>query len=127
MKENEMEASMAKKILIVDDNKLMRNLLYYLFEGKYSVTTAENGWDGLSKFKENSFDLVITDNDMPGLDGRSMAKSIRASLPTQPIIMISGGDHKNMQRYVDDGIVNEYLAKPCTIEMISAVAKRYLN
>jgi DNA-binding NtrC family response regulator len=118
---------MAKQILIVDDDQLLRQCLYYLFEGKYSVTTAENGREGLDKFKQNGFDLVITDYKMPGLDGGSMAKSIRESQPTQAIVMMSGEDHVSMRDYIEEGIINEYLEKPFSIKRITEVAKRYLN
>ena len=67
------------KILIVDDSTMLRDMLSYaLNEGGYSdVVEAVDGVDGLNKANEYSFDLVITDVNMPNMDGLTLVSELR--------------------------------------------------
>ncbi|MGB5868478.1 MAG: response regulator [Arcobacteraceae bacterium] len=81
------------KLLIVDDSTMLRDMLSYaLNEGGYNdVTEAVDGLDGLNKAKETDFDLVITDINMPNMDGITLVSELR-SLPqykTSPILVLT--------------------------------------
>jgi two-component system, chemotaxis family, chemotaxis protein CheY len=67
------------KLLIVDDSTMLRDMLSYaLNEGGYNdVIEAVDGVDGLEKAKASTFDLVITDVNMPNMDGLSFIKELR--------------------------------------------------
>lgn len=67
------------KLLIVDDSTMLRDMLSYaLNEGGYSnVVEAVDGMDGLEKAKATQFDLVITDVNMPNMDGLSLVTELR--------------------------------------------------
>jgi CheY-like chemotaxis protein len=79
-------------ILVIDDEKAILNVVQTaLSRAGFEVDIALDGQNGLQKFNEGRFDLVITDILMPGIDGREVAKHIRNSeKPYTPIIGISG-------------------------------------
>ena len=78
-------------ILIIDDERAIRKTLSEIlsFEG-YKVDEASDGEEGLKKFKEKTFDLVLCDIKMPKLDGIEFLQRAGEINPDIPIIMISG-------------------------------------
>lgn len=81
------------KLLIVDDSTMLRDMLNYaLNEGGYNdVVEAVDGVDGLSKAKSTTFDLIITDVNMPNMDGLTLIKELR-KLPqyiSRPILVLT--------------------------------------
>jgi CheY-like chemotaxis protein len=79
-------------ILVVDDNEDIRDLIeMILTEDNHDVTTAKDGKEGLAIFKENTFDLVITDILMPDTDGIELIIELTNSGNKTPIIAMSGG------------------------------------
>lgn len=81
------------KLLIVDDSTMLRDMLNYaLNEGGYTdVTEAVDGVDGLEKAKAATFDLIITDVNMPNMDGLTLIGELR-KLPTyvsRPILVLT--------------------------------------
>ena|ERR1700754_2747178 len=83
---------MAKKILIVEDNLDMRELLHlYLTREGFTVATASDGREGLYMAGAERPDLIITDINMPNLDGLEMIKQLRAQAPFKdlPILVFT--------------------------------------
>ena len=80
------------KILVIDDEKVIINMIQQLLEMHgHDVDTAYDGGEGIQKFDNDCFDLVITDICMPGVDGNSVAKHIRNSDKKYvPVIGMSG-------------------------------------
>jgi len=80
------------RVLIIDDEEAVRCLLTdALSMNGIDTDAANNGSDGLEKFHQEKFDIVITDLVMPGINGNSVAREIRISeRPDTPIIGISG-------------------------------------
>ena len=79
------------RILAVDDeNQILKVIERQLTKDGHQVVTANSGRDGLIKFLADTFDLIITDNAMPGINGRQMAETVRGHDSTIPIIMITG-------------------------------------
>jgi len=80
-----------KKVLIVDDSKFSRNMIRKMLEdAEYEVIgEAVDGLDGVEKLKELSPDLVLTDIEMPNLDGISMIKEMRSYNNDINILIIS--------------------------------------
>lgn len=80
---------MRKNILIIDDNKDMLGIFeQLLLDDGFSVSTANNGIAGIELFKRESFDLVITDINMPGMSGFDVINAINNILMI-PIILMS--------------------------------------
>lgn len=81
---------MAKKILIVEDDDNIRELLrLYLEREDYEIIEAENGAVGMTRFKADSPDMILLDMMMPVMDGWQVCREIRESGSTTPIIMIT--------------------------------------
>lgn len=80
------------KILVIDDEKVIINIIQQLLEmNGYVVDTADDGGEGILKFDNDCFDLVITDICMPGVDGNAVARHIRHSDKKYvPVIGMSG-------------------------------------
>lgn len=77
-------------ILIVDDDQSYRSILQTIFsDSSYSVSTAENGKDALDLLQSNPVDLVITDLQMPNLDGVSLIQEVKRRYPTTLFIVMS--------------------------------------
>ena len=87
-------------ILIIDDEKAIRKTLTEIlsFEG-YKIDEAADGEEGLKKFKEKSYDVVLCDIKMPKLDGIEFLQKAADTSPDVPIIMISG--HGNIETAVE--------------------------
>ncbi len=80
-----------KKILVVDDQPSVRELLAEFLEGeKYSVKVALDGYDALRKIEKSSFDVVITDIRMPGMNGIEFVSELRERNIKTKIITMSG-------------------------------------
>ncbi|MGZ5246117.1 MAG: response regulator, partial [Flavitalea sp.] len=79
------------QILIIDDEKAIRKTLTEIlsYEG-YKIEEASDGEEGLRKFKEKTFDVVLCDIKMPKLDGIEFLDKAREVNPDVPVIMISG-------------------------------------
>ena len=83
---------MAKKILIVDDSPTMRQMVTFtLREANFDVLEAENGQDALKKIEGQKFDLILTDLNMPIMDGITFIRNARGLPATKyvPILMLT--------------------------------------
>ncbi|MBL0152535.1 MAG: sigma-54-dependent Fis family transcriptional regulator [Chitinophagaceae bacterium] len=100
-------------ILIIDDEKAIRKTLSEIlsFEG-YKIDEAADGEEGLKKFKEKTYDLVLCDIKMPKLDGIEFLQKAGESNPDVPVIMISG--HGNIETAVEavKKGAYDYISKP---------------
>lgn len=117
------------KILIVDDDKNIRLLLSQCLEENedYEVTSAVDGEHALAKVDEESFDLVLLDMKLPGMDGLQVLRRLRALSPDQLVIVITA--HGTIETAVEAmklGAV-DYLQKPFTPDEIRAIVKHNLS
>ena len=100
-------------ILIIDDEKAIRKTLSEIlsFEG-YKIDEASDGEEGLKKFKDRSYDVVLCDIKMPKIDGIEFLQKAGESNPDIPIIMISG--HGNIETAVEAVKTGayDYISKP---------------
>ncbi|OGR40621.1 MAG: hypothetical protein A2051_13050 [Desulfovibrionales bacterium GWA2_65_9] len=112
---------MPKTVLIVDDSAMMRKIVMKnLRDCGYEVTIVEasDGKEGLDKFAAGGVDLVLSDWNMPNMDGLSMVRAIRKLDPEKkvPVIMITTeGSADKVKEAVLAG-ANNYLSKPFTAE-----------
>ena len=118
------------KILIVDDDPTTRKLIGLFLKAKgYAVAYAENGLDGIEKIGMENPNLIITDLNMPFMDGIEFVKSVRAD-PARaeiPILMVTTeADPEERERAVSVG-VNGYLVKPVTAEMVTQNIRHILK
>jgi len=103
-----------KSILIVEDSITSRMLLKNILEsGGYHVTTAVDGQDGLTTLKTNRFDLVVSDVQMPRMDGYQLTSRIRQDkdLAELPVILVTSlGSREDRERGIEAG-ASAYIIK----------------
>ncbi|MGM0438805.1 MAG: response regulator [Bacillota bacterium] len=110
-----------KNILIIDDEKNIRFTLEKSLEKDYNIVTAVNGEDGIKKFGEQDFDVVLLDMKLPGIDGIETLKQIKEKDKTANIIIITGfGSVDSAVETMKLGAI-DYLKKPFTPEEIKEV------
>ena len=106
---------MSKAVLIVDDSEMVRNFHAYILKSAgFNVISAVDGADALEKLYMNDIELVLTDINMPNMDGYTLIEKIRddEEFEDLPIIIISTEDEaKDKQRGFDAG-ANIYIVKP---------------
>ena len=84
-------------ILWADDEiDLLKPHVYFLEEKGYEVTTVTNGQDAIDLCAENAYDLVILDENMPGLNGIETLGKIKSAHPHLPVVMITKSEEENI-------------------------------
>jgi CheY-like chemotaxis protein len=106
-----------RRILVADDNRTIRNAIstFLGFMG-FEVALAGTGIEALAAFLESSFDLVLTDLQMPAMDGLSLARHIKERSPSTPVILITGSDRETVRRKVERAPVDSVIFKPFRLE-----------
>jgi len=80
---------MSKSILVVDDTRSMRAMVAAVLQGAgYEVAEAGDGLEALALARQRVFDLVVTDHNMPGMDGVTLVKELRALPDYDPVALI---------------------------------------
>lgn len=104
---------LSKKVLVVDDNELMRVFLSdSLSLIGFKVETAEDGFEGFELFSHSRFDLVITDYDMPGIDGCYLTDLIKKRCSHTPVLMITGRSQDEVLEKITASQVDWLMFKP---------------
>lgn len=109
------EAVMEKRILIVDDCDTTRKLLSYIVrERGYKIYLASNGLEALEVMAENQVDMVVTDLNMPQMDGLELSRNLRSQEVYReiPIIMVTTESGDADRRMGASAGVTTYLTKP---------------
>ena len=126
--EDLIEFSKTLKVLYVEDNDDTRYLtllmLDYMFD---DITVAVDGIDGLDKMNDAKFDLIISDINMPNMDGIKMLEQIRTKdIETSFIILSAYDDIKYLLNTVNLGI-DGYILKPIDLEQLSKTVVKILK
>jgi signal transduction histidine kinase len=116
------------RILVVEDEPLVREVItVYLDEDHHHVVTAENGREGLEKFKAGEFDIVMTDRAMPEMNGDQLAQEIKKLRPNQPVVLLTGfGDLMSGAGEQPAG-VDLVVSKPFTLGTLRNAIARAMN
>jgi len=110
------------KILVVDDSSTMRRIIMNCLEeiGDNEIVEAVDGLDALMKLKEHNIDLVLTDWNMPNMDGLALLKKLRSNpeFLRVPILMVTTEAEKsNVVVALKEG-ANNYIVKPFSAEVL---------
>lgn len=108
-----------KRVLIVEDDENICQLLSHLFQEKYRLTIVQSGTEAILQASENQFDLVLLDLMLPGVTGESVLKMIKKESAVPVIIMTAVNDKKKTVELLKDGAV-DYVTKPFDIEELEA-------
>jgi two-component system chemotaxis response regulator CheY len=121
---------MAKSILAVDDSASIRQMVGFTLKSSgYEVTEAVDGMDGLEKAKGKTFNLILTDQNMPRMDGLTLIKSLRA-LPqykTVPILMLTTESSDTMKQQGKAAGATGWLVKPFDPQKLVEVVKKVIG
>jgi len=109
----DLEKISSGKILVIDDEEGIREVLGRIFQDKgHRVTLAKTSRKGLDKFKQDNFDLVLTDLGMPEMSGWELAKKIKEIDPGTPVGLITGWAVANTKENMKKRGVDFILSKP---------------
>lgn len=113
-----------KKVLLVEDDRDIVNLLeIHLRDLDCQLTKAYDGNDGLQKALEDTFDLIILDLMLPGMDGMDICRSIRAEKIHTPILMLTARSEEIDKVLGLESGADDYLTKPFSIREFIARVK----
>lgn len=112
----------SKKIIVIDDDEALLEVLSQLLALLgYKVICATNGYDGLSLFLKEKCDIVLTDFDMPGMDGITLAYHIKEDFPETLVVLMTGHDRASMTEMIENSNVDLTLFKPFELPEIMHV------
>jgi len=111
-----------RKILVIDDEAQILRVLRHVFNApEYAVKTAQDGGSGLEAFTEWQPDAVITDLQMPGIDGLEVCRRVRAASDVPLIVLSVRDEEKTIVAALDAG-ADDYVTKPfSTAELLARV------
>ncbi|MDO9282601.1 MAG: response regulator [Methylotenera sp.] len=121
---------MAKTILAVDDSGSLRQMVAFSLKAAgYEVVQAVDGQDGLNKAKEKTVDLVLTDQNMPIMDGLTLIKHLRelGSYKTVPILMLTTESSDEMKAKGKAAGANGWLVKPFDPKRLIEVVQKVIG
>lgn len=122
------------KILIVDDEPSIREILTFLFSKKnWEVLTAEDGYEALAVVKQSKPDIILTDINMPqksngekGLNGIELIEQLKMNYPTDhPKIYVMSGFLDNKEKIEKMEIVLSYFEKPDLMKAVNEIINTY--
>lgn len=112
------------KILIVDDFSTMRRIIKNLLRdlGFNNTSEADDGQTALPMLKTGEFDFLVTDWNMPGMDGLDLLKAVRAdeNLSSIPVLMVTSEAKREQIVVAAEAGVSGYVVKPCTAITLKA-------
>ena len=117
-----------KRILLIDDDMDMCSLLSHFLKRKgFETDMAYTGAKGMAKFKENHFDVVLSDFRLGDMDGREILKQVKSINPSVVVIIITGYSDVKMAVDVMRQGAFDYITKPLIPEEVINVINRGLN
>jgi two-component system chemotaxis response regulator CheY len=118
----------ALRVLLVDDSNLSRKYLHQILDniGIHSITEATDGAQALEILKHQTFDLIISDYNMPNIDGREMVEHIRThgEQPTIPVMMVTSEQNQNQLAAIQSAGVSALCAKPLSYDVMKQLIEQ---
>jgi len=121
---------MAKTILAVDDSASIRQMVAFTLKSSgYEVVEAVDGMDGLEKAKSKTFNLILSDQNMPRMDGLTMIKSLRGmpQYKTVPILMLTTESSDAMKQQGRAAGATGWLVKPFDPQKLIEIVKKVIG
>lgn len=123
LKKNDIKA----RILLVDDEQIVRNVLHKLLSGTYECVEADSAEEALKLLQTETFDLVISDIQMSGISGLEMIPQVRELAPDTIVIMISGLQNIEIAIQAMRAGAFDYLTKPFSFDHVETAVARALE
>ena len=116
------------KILWADDEiDLLKPHIMFLKMKGYDVTTVNNGADALDRVETETFDIIILDENMPGISGLETLQQIKQVQPNVPVIMITKSEEEDIMNQAIGNKIADYLIKPVNPNQILMSLKKNLH
>jgi CheY-like chemotaxis protein len=113
-------------ILCVDDDEIPRTFRKLILQKQgYEVVTASSGEQALEMLSERRFDLVLTDQMMPGMVGTELTKRIKSSIPGMPVVIISGVNELPVDVSYADRFISKIEGPQALFQGLVEVLERY--
>lgn len=118
----------AIKILWADDEiDLLKSQILFLEEKGYEVTAVTNGTDAVDQCREQNYDVVFLDENMPGLSGLETLNQMKAERPGLPIVMITKSEEEDIMEEAIGNQITDYLIKPVKPHQILLTLKKIID
>ena len=119
---------MTYKLLWVDDEiELLKAHILFLEKKGYQVETVTNGYDALDRCAEESFDLILLDENMPGLSGLETLNRVKDLLPATPVVMVTKSEEEHIMEQAIGAKIADYLIKPVNPTQILLTLKKNIQ
>lgn len=116
------------KLLWVDDEiELLRAHLLFLQKKNYDLTTVSNGTDAIELCQQQTFDLILLDEMMPGLTGLETLQQIKEIQPQTPVVMVTKSEEENIMDQAIGSKIADYLIKPVNPSQILLTLKKHIH
>ena len=117
-----------KSLLWVDDEvELLQPHVLFLEKKGYELDTCHNGIDAITLVKENNYDLVLLDENMPGMSGIEVLELIKENKPSLPVVMVTKSEQENIMEMAIGSKITDYLIKPVNPNQILISLKKILE
>lgn len=107
---------MAQILLVDDDTNVLLTLAIALRRQSHTVTVAQNGWQALNLLRRHTYDFLISDVSMPGMNGVELARRAH-TMPNVPIVILTSALEIELQ----EGLVEHFLPKPVDVRELNDV------
>ena len=119
---------MAHKLLWADDEiELLSGHIIFLQSKGYEVTTVTNGLDAVEACKSDTYDLILLDENMPGLSGLETLMRIKEILPAIPVVMVTKSEEEDIMEQAIGSKIADYLIKPVNPNQILLALKKNIH
>jgi len=120
--------SRSGRILVVDDNAGVRGMLaaVMMLLG-FKVDQASDGSQALELFSKRDFDLILTDLDMPGMNGLNLASRIKMESPQTPVVLVTGEAPQMVAKRLKEGSIDTVIFKPFRLEDFVEILRPWIG
>jgi len=119
-----------KNVMVVEDNEKNRKLMRVVLKAKgYNIIEAATGEEALNLLKNQKPDIILMDIQLPGIDGLTLIKQIKASVVTKdiPIIAVTAYAMKGDEQKILDTGCNAYVSKPINTQELPLIVEKYIK
>ena len=116
------------RLLWIDDEiDLLKAHIMFLESKGYDVDTTTNGYDALDRCRSNAYDLILLDENMPGLNGLETLARIKDITPTTPVVMVTKSEEEDIMDQAIGSKIADYLIKPVNPTQILLTLKKNIH
>ncbi|MBQ0088363.1 MAG: PglZ domain-containing protein [Prevotellaceae bacterium] len=119
--------ALAKLLWIDDEIELLKAHIIFLERKGYSVVSVSNGNDAIDLCEQQNFDLILLDENMPGLSGLETLSRIKQVQPSVPVVMVTKSEEENIMNQAIGSKIADYLIKPVNPNQILIALKKNIH